>query len=476
MKTYAMFYDASNNDNTNDPMIPELWSQETLALLEENMVLANLVHRDFQPDFAKFGETIHTRRVNDLEIKRKVDGEDIDDQDVGSEDIEVRLDQHVYISFTIYDEEATKSMADLITQHLEPAALGMARGIDRIIGGRLAQFAVSPQTAGRLGTSPDKTTLLDSRNILNKRNVPGDNRSMLLTPDSETALLELESLTKVNEAGTSEALINAVLGKKFNWVTYMGQNTPYVGIGTDVVSTTTTAAASAGATTVALTAITGITPNSFITIAGDNTPQMVLTQTGGSSLNQLIYPGLKRAVASGAVVTGYSFYAVNQGTTSIAAGGTASASGYRVGYHKLISFDGGTKVPEVGTIVTFGVGATTATLAEDLAKYIVIQATSTTIMLDRPLEVAVANDAHINFGPIGQYNFGFRRNALALVCRPLRLPRAGSGAIADSASYNGLSLRTVIAYDKDKGGHKVTIDALLGTAILEENAGVVMFG
>lgn len=469
----AMYYDNSVNTNDNDAFIPELWSQETLALLEENMVLANLVHRDFENDFAKFGEVVNTRRYGDMEIKRKIDGQSYVDQDATSENIPVVMDQHVYISFTIYDEEQTKSMQDLVEAHLRPAALGMARGIDRIIGGRIAGFAVSPQTAGRLGTAPDKNTLLDARNVLNKRNVPMDARSMLLTPDSETALLELDQLSKVNEAGSTQGLIDAVLGKKWSWLTYMGQNTPYITVGTDIAATTTTAAAVAGAVVVAVTASTGMGVGSYLTVAGDNTPQMI---TAISSLNISIYPGLKRAVISGAAVVTYVAYQVNQNATTVAAGGTASVAGYRAGYHDVIAWDTGTKVPEVGTLVSFGVGATTSDLAAALAKYMVIQATATTILLDRPLAVAVADNAKINFGPIGQYNFGFRRNALALVCRPLVLPRAGTGAIAGAASYNGLSLRTVIAYDKDKGGHKVVIDALLGTSILEENAGIAMFG
>ena len=32
-------------DNNIDPFIPELWANESLAILEENMVAASLVHR-----------------------------------------------------------------------------------------------------------------------------------------------------------------------------------------------------------------------------------------------------------------------------------------------------------------------------------------------------------------------------------------------------------------------------------------------
>lgn len=38
------------------PFIPELWAKESLKLLQENMVMSDLVHRDFE-------STINTGRI-----------------------------------------------------------------------------------------------------------------------------------------------------------------------------------------------------------------------------------------------------------------------------------------------------------------------------------------------------------------------------------------------------------------------------
>lgn len=48
--------------NSIDALIPEIWANASLALLEENMVAAHLVHRDFENDVAKKGDLVHTRR------------------------------------------------------------------------------------------------------------------------------------------------------------------------------------------------------------------------------------------------------------------------------------------------------------------------------------------------------------------------------------------------------------------------------
>ena len=50
-------------ENDLDAFVPELWAHQGLAILEENMVMANLVHRDFEDTIAKFGDVVNTRRA-----------------------------------------------------------------------------------------------------------------------------------------------------------------------------------------------------------------------------------------------------------------------------------------------------------------------------------------------------------------------------------------------------------------------------
>ena len=60
-------------DNSVDAYIPELWAQESLMILEANMVMAGLVHRDFENEIAEFGDIVNTRRPQKFEAKRKTD-------------------------------------------------------------------------------------------------------------------------------------------------------------------------------------------------------------------------------------------------------------------------------------------------------------------------------------------------------------------------------------------------------------------
>ena len=96
-------------ENNLDAYIPELWAQEGLAILEENMVMANLVHRDFENEIAKFGDVVNTRKPGEFRIRRKTDGTTLVQQDATATNVPVPLDQWFYESFVIRDGEGSKS-------------------------------------------------------------------------------------------------------------------------------------------------------------------------------------------------------------------------------------------------------------------------------------------------------------------------------------------------------------------------------
>ena len=54
----------------NDAYIPEIWARESLEFLYENMVVANLVNRDFEAEVANYGDEIHTRIPTESKLER----------------------------------------------------------------------------------------------------------------------------------------------------------------------------------------------------------------------------------------------------------------------------------------------------------------------------------------------------------------------------------------------------------------------
>ncbi|MFA6270828.1 MAG: hypothetical protein WC657_06515, partial [Candidatus Paceibacterota bacterium] len=215
-------------DNVNDSFVPELWAHEGLAILEENMVAASLVHRDFSMEVANFGDVVNTRRPGIFKSKRKDDADSIVLQDAIATPVQVPLDQHFYISFTIKDGEASKSFQDLIQIYLLPGMQGIARGVDRAILGHAHKFLANK--AGKLNGLTQlnaKDTILAVRETLNRNLAYPQGRNLILAPGSETAMLQTELFIAAMQRGDGgAALREASLGRVLGFDTYMDQNTP----------------------------------------------------------------------------------------------------------------------------------------------------------------------------------------------------------------------------------------------------------
>jgi len=466
--------------NDNDAFIPEIWAQEGLVILEENMVAANLVHRDFENEIKNFGDVVNTRRPGNFTISRKVDGTSLTQQSANATNVQVPLDQWFYTSFTINDGEASKSFQELVDVYLLPAMQSIARGVDRAVLGRVHAFLGTPaQRVGGLNTLSEtnsKDIILDARQVLNVNKAYPDNRNLILAPSAETALLKNSIFIKANERGDGgTALETAMLGRILGFGTYMDQNVNSItsGADTDVTLVVTDALAAAGVSPVAQ-AVSGLTgavnTGEFLTVIGNDQPTWITAhhETSGNTDSVTLNEVNKYATLASAATIRYKACAVNQPT---------SPTGYAAGWSQAINVDGYTTgcAPQVGQIIAFG-----TTVGSTRQRYTVIESvdngSNANILLDRPLEYALSNDDPAFPGPYGSFNWAFHREAIALVSRPLALPNERMGVMADVAVHNDIAMRVSMQYDIQSGGTVVNLDLLAGVAILDTRLAVVVLG
>jgi len=447
-------------ENSIDAFIPEQWANESIALLTERMVAANLVHRDFEPLFAKYGDVVNTRQPADLEAYRKNNSDDVTVQDVSATNVPVPLDQHIHTSFLIRDGEETRSFKSLVDEYLRPAAIALARKIDRVVLGQYAQFLNNH--AGSLGglTNANAVEYLTyTGEVMDLNLAHEEGRNVVLTPRAKTLFTQNPTFHQADRLGDDgTAMREASLGRKFAFDIWSGQNmrsiTPDAGTGLGEVNNAAGYPIGTTVLTVDGFAAGELLPGQWVTINGR--PYRVSATGADPAVAMTLEYGLTQAVADNDDITVHGWGEVNNG------------AGYPVNHAKTIVVDGfaGGETPKVGRIVTFG---TTST------RYVIIKTNGTTeIELDRPLVAALADNDDVFLGPTGDFNLAFHRNAMTLAIRPLALPRAGAGAISGLANYNNLSIRTVITYDGNKQGHLVTLDFLAGIKVLDTDLGAVL--
>lgn len=473
-----------NDFDTEDrAWVPEVWAQETLAILEENMVIGRLVHTDFSDEIRDFGDTVNTRRPGTFTAKRKGVNDDVTVQSATADKVAVVLNQHVHTSFLVRDVEQSKSFKDLFEQYLQPAAKSLAEHIDRILLGQVYQYLDT--TVGDVGemnaTAADahnaKNLMLSVRNEQNKNKVPMVGRYLILTPDSETDALALDlflSAEKVGDEGT--ALREASLGRKLGYETYMCQNTPMV------VDTGAVDADDADALTLGDLAFTsdgavaaGYVAGQYIYFVDGTTATLMDKSPHRITLIAGDVVTFDRPIRVAMPSADNDVYLVPMADVALAehtaAGGPAT---YPAGYDKEIWLDG-TGIPQVGQLISFNNAATLIAGEYCIVTVEVQTGGEYAVTLDRPLDNAIADNYTAGLGPGGSYNFALTRNALALVNRPLAAPKA-QGVSSGVASYNGLSVRVTMTYDGDKQGTLVTLDMLCGVKVLDEDQGAVLIG
>lgn len=447
--------------NDNSAFIPAIWSQMGLAILEENMVMANLVHRDFEDDIRNFGDTVNTRRPGTFTISRKDDQTSLTQQDATATNVQVKLDQWFYTSFVIKDGERSKSFQDLVTVYLLPGMQSIARAVDRSVLGRIHAYLRAPKNrAGRLNKMDNVNSgdfVLEARQHLNENKAYPDMRRLVLAPASETALLrnpQFISAEKRGDGGT--ALENAALGRILGFDTYMAQNVPSISSGADTVSgVVTNALAAGGSGSQAVTGITGaLVTGEFAVVDGNDQPTFITahTETTGNTTAVTLNEANKYATLAAAALAVYTSCSVS--------------GGYAAGYSQGVLLTGWTNAPQIGQLLAFGTGngRHTYTIIESYAS-----GGNQLVLLDRPLDFALSNNDPAFPGPVGSLNWAFHRDAVALVTRPLALPNQAMGVMADVAVHNSVAMRVVMQYDIQKGGTVVNLDILGGVAVLNPN-------
>lgn len=453
-------------DNSLDAFYPEQWAMESVAILVENMVITQLVHRDFEMQFARFGDVVNTRQPAEFRARRKGVNDDITIQNAQATNIPVALNQHVHTSFLIRDGEESYSFQSLVDLYLREAVISLARNADQVALAQFAQFL--PNQTGSLGglTSSNAVAAITNTGLALDRNKAWANgRQQIWTPDAQALIIQnptFHEADKVGDAGT--ALRTASIGEKLNFRHWMAQNMSQI----RAVNTVGTAAVDLvagydrGTTVIHVDAATTDTiAGKWISINGKPYHVLASSVTSGEGDLTLSY-GLSERISNDDAVKIFPAQAVEQ------------SGGYDIGYAKEITIDDGAGADplslQVGQIVSFG----TQTHVYVITYVDTSPTNKSTIELDRPLEQALTDGLAVNYGPEGGgFNFAFHRNAMTLAIRPLAPPRANTGAISAVAELGGTTIRIVIAYDPYKQGHVVTLDFLLGVKVLDTDLGAV---
>lgn len=220
---------------------PEIWAMESLLVLRDNLVMAALVHRDFENEVANYGDTVRTRKPQKLGVKdfSQQTGTDVNlellaPENLNAREVTVVLNKHKYTSFIVEDRDASTSIKDLRDEFITPAIDPISQQVDDDVmteyttGTDVISASVTGVASGTVGADAamDEDDIIEARKQLNTNQCPQSGRVMVLGTDHEADILARSLFHQANTAGDTRALRDAVVGRAFGFDTYISQNVP----------------------------------------------------------------------------------------------------------------------------------------------------------------------------------------------------------------------------------------------------------
>ena len=394
---------------TQQILTPSIIAKEALFQLENNLVMGNLVHRDYRKEFVKVGESISIRRPVKFLV---TDGATRTNQDVEEASTSITIDKRKHVSWNFSTQDLTLSISQYSERYILPAMIALANQCDRDVLALYKNIWNWVGTPGQTINSFADLALGPQR--LDEMSVPQDSRCAVFAPADAWGMVG--NLTGLSLEGpgsgnaSAEAYRNARLGRVANLENYMDQNVQRHTVGTGTGTPLTDGAGQGVAYSTTLTA---------------NTQSLV---TDGWTASVVL--------KAGDVFTIDTVFAINP-----------------ISKDKLDFLQEFTLVSDVTANAT-----TTADTTLTISPAIITSGPYQTV------NIQPADGATITyFGTAATAypaNLVFHKNAFALVNVPLEMPDSVSWKARET--HRGLSIRLVKDYDIDNDVEIVRADILYG--------------
>lgn len=211
---------------SNTTLTADIIAKEAVMILENNLVMANLVHRGYEDEFDKkingyeVGETVSIRRPADFTVR---DGETASVQDVVEGKTTFTVNKVKGVDFKFSSVDLTLKIGDLSERVMKPALVQLANQVDRDL---MALYKDVPRhvtlPAGGVDSFADFAL---APKLMDTCAIPMGDRSAVLTPGDTWNMLGSQTALFIQEAAKG-AYREGRLGKIGGIDTYMSQNIP----------------------------------------------------------------------------------------------------------------------------------------------------------------------------------------------------------------------------------------------------------
>jgi len=205
--------------------IVKLVAADALPALMGNLVLGNLVNRDYEPALAQAGDTINVPIPPTLTAHNLTEGGTVSTQNPSLDNAQIVLNTHAEATFLIPDVTKILAVPDLLKLYMQPAVVALAEKIETDLMGLYASFT-SNTAVGTAGTALTEAVVDSAETALFAAKVPASAAKYLVVdPGAYSALRQIPRFSEFNSAGEAglRALVDGAVGKMKDFYIFRSQ-------------------------------------------------------------------------------------------------------------------------------------------------------------------------------------------------------------------------------------------------------------
>ena len=205
--------------------IVKLVAADALPALMGNLVMGNLVNRDYEPALAQAGDTVNVPIPPTMVANNIAEGGTVQTQNPNLGNAQIVLNTHAEATFQIPDVTKVLAVPDLLKIYMEPAVVAIAEKIESDLLGLYAGFTANAPV-GTAGTAITEQVIDEAETALFPAKVPpSDQKFMVVDAATYSALRQIPRFSEFQTAGEAglRSLIDGSVGKMKDFFVFRSQ-------------------------------------------------------------------------------------------------------------------------------------------------------------------------------------------------------------------------------------------------------------
>ncbi len=205
--------------------IVKLVAVDALPALMGNLVMGNLVNRDFEPTLAQGGDTVNVPIPPTLVANNLAEGGTVQTQNPSLGNAQIVLNTHAEATFLVPDVTKVLAVPDLLKLYMQPAMVALAERIETDLLNTYASFTAN-LPVGTAGTPLTELVVDAAETELFRAKLPASEpRYLVVDADAYSALRQIERFSEYQTAGDAglRAVVDGTVGKIKDFFVFRSQ-------------------------------------------------------------------------------------------------------------------------------------------------------------------------------------------------------------------------------------------------------------